>query len=96
MSKFTAGEWEYFASSLIGLSDDQKANWYLIGSPDGAVGFIRHESDARLIAAVPEMYALLNVWVKIQDEPTLMNAKERAEELLARIDGKEATHEGSK
>ena len=46
-------------------------------------------ANARLIAAAPEMYELLEVWVKVQAQPTLMEARARAQELLARIDGTE-------
>ena len=51
------------------------------------------KANAHLIAAAPEMYELLKVWVSIQAQPTLMNAREKAKELLARIDGKEADHD---
>ena len=44
------------------------------------------EANARLIAAAPEMYELLKVWTQTQVEPTLMNARKKAKELLARIE----------
>ena len=41
----------------------------------------------RMIAAAPEMYALLRVWVNIGAEPVLMEAKKQAKDLIAQIDG---------
>ena len=43
----------------------------------------------RLIAAAPKMYELLKVWTQIGVQPTLMNTRKRAKELLDSIDGKE-------
>ena len=50
-------------------------------------------ANAQLIAAAPEMYELLKVWANIQVQPTLMNARKKTQELLARIDGEEANHD---
>ncbi len=91
MIKFTSGEWKYLQSPLVGLGGSEQ--WYLVGSSERAVGFIRHEEDAKLIAAAPEMYELLKVWTQVGAEPMLRNARKRAEELLARIDNEEAEHE---
>ena len=51
------------------------------------------QANARLIAAAPEMYKLLKVWVNVQVQPTLREAQNTARELLARIDGVEASNE---
>ena len=51
------------------------------------------QANARLIAAAPEMYKLLKVWVNVQVQPTLREAQNTARELLARIDGVEIQHE---
>ena len=91
MSKFTSGEWKFLEWPMTFA--DSTEQWYLVGSPERAVGFIRHEEDAKLIAAAPEMYELLKVWTQVGAEPMLMNARDTARKLLARIDGEEAEHE---
>ncbi|MBQ4401949.1 MAG: hypothetical protein II832_07275 [Synergistaceae bacterium] len=53
----------------------------------------KREYVVRLIAAAPEMYELLRVWVQIQAQPMLRDAQDTARKLLALIDGKEASHE---
>ena len=62
-------------------------------TPDEAIEV--QKINARLIAAAPEMYKLLKVWTQIGAEPTLMNARKRAVELLDSIDGKDGEHEGT-
>ena len=52
------------------------------------IAMIRN-TNPQLTAAAPEMYELLKIWVQIQVQPTLMNAKDTARKLLDRIDGKE-------
>ena len=100
MSKFTGGEWKYLQSPLRGLGGDEQ--WYLIGSPERAVGFIRHEEDAKLIAAAPEMYDELYEVLQLLQGKSSYDGDEYSQHaedirgLLACIDGKEATHEGSK
>ena len=85
MSKFTCGTWE--VDMLYGDHPLVRADGKLIAD------CFTNEANARLIAAAPEMYELLKVWVNIQVQPTLMEAKNKARELLARIDGTEAEHE---
>ena len=89
MSKFTVGRWTE-SEGIITVSDEQ-GNWI------GNVADIlccknedEEKANARLIAAAPEMYELLEVWVNLQAQPTLMEARKRAQELLVRIDGTEA------
>ena len=86
MSKYTPGKWEAQShpTKYIEL-------WKVV-APDMTVAIgIMREHDARLMAAAPEMYDLLKVWVTVQAQPTLMYARERARELLASIDGTEET-----
>ena len=85
MSKFTSGKWDYLQS---GLGDDEQ--WYLVGSPERAVGFIRHEEDAKLIAAAPEMYRLLESIVSLLSVHSYSQGEAvKIHQLLARIDGEE-------
>ena len=104
MNKFLQGKWiadevgEYVFTRmpegcLIPVA--QMRSWgYLTGiggahlSSDEAIEI--QKANARLIAAAPEMYRLLKVWTQIGAEPTLKNARKQAEELLVRIDGKQA------
>ena len=51
------------------------------------------KAQSRPLAYVPEMYELLKVWTQVRAEPMLMNARDTARKLLARIDGEEAEHE---
>ena len=51
------------------------------------------KAQSRPLAYVPEMYELLKVWTQVGAEPMLMNARDTARKLLARIDGEEAEHE---
>ena len=77
MSKFTSGKWE--------IHDTKPYMIKAPGSPFLALAVSL--SDARLIAAAPEMYELLKVWVNVQAQPTLRVAQARARQLLSRIDG---------
>ena len=77
MSKYTSGKWEARPNRII-------ANGHVLAILNGG-----NAANERLIAAAPEMYELLEVWVNIQAQPTLKEARKRASELLARIDGEE-------
>lgn len=81
MSEFTQGKWEvdfiYGDHPIVTANDRIVADCF------------NNEANARLIAATPDMYELLKVWVQVQAQPTLRNAKDKARELLERIDGKE-------
>ena len=91
MAEFTKGKWAYNPPpkycSKEGLKDCHIFS--LQGNIAHFIGTVSTEEDARLIAAAPEMYRLLEVWTQIQAQPTLRNAQNSARELLARIDGKE-------
>ena len=100
MSKFTSGEWKFLEWPMTFA--DSTEQWYLVGSPERAVGFIRHEEDAKLIVAASEMYDELYEVLQLLQGKSSYDGDEYSQhaedirELLACIDGKEATHEGSK
>lgn len=97
MSKFTKGEWVYDDFSAIVETVSNNSRPICIVMEDSENDYSEEEdANGRLIAAAPKMYALLKVWTQVGAEPMLRNARKRAEELLARIDNEEATHEGSK
>ena len=91
---FTGGEWKYLECPLIGLCDGDKEQWYLVGSPERAVGFIRHERDVLLIAAAPEMYDELYDALQLLkgksswDGDEFSKQAKSIQDLLERIDGK--------
>ena len=102
MSEFTGGKWVTDDSGkyvFTKMPEDlmmvaQMRGWsYLTGvlnlSAKEAIKV--QKANARLIAAAPEMYELLKVWTNIQAQPTLMNARKRAQELLELIDETEAS-----
>ena len=104
MSEFTGGKWVTDDSGkyvFTKVPEDlmmvaQMRGWsYLTGvlnlSAKEAIKV--QKANARLIAAAPEMYELLKVWTNIQAQPTLMNARKRAQELLELIDETEAPNE---
>ena len=86
MSKFTKGKWiiDRDGSAIFSDSEDCYVAELSPANSDEQVA-----ANARLIAAASEMYELLKIWVQIQVQPTLMNAKDTARKLLDRIDGKE-------
>ena len=71
MPEFSKGMWRY--DNILGLFINSENNNTI--------------ANARLIAAAPEMYELLKVWVQVQAQPTLRNAQDKARELIERIDG---------
>ena len=86
MSEFTKGKWiiDRDGSAIFSDSEDCYVAELSPANSDEQVA-----ANARLIAAASEMYELLKIWVQIQVQPTLMNAKDTARKLLDRIDGKE-------
>ena len=84
MIKYTPGQWK-FVCWPIPLGENC-SDWYLVGSAERAVGFIRHKSDARLITAAPEMYELLKSVTEYQTD-RVWDVQYYARQLLARIDG---------
>lgn len=97
MSEFTKGKWTaFYGEDFHGIraahTDDEQGHDY--GNGQIIAHVVRWNdghswANARLIAAAPEMYELLKVWVQVQAQPTLRNAKDTAQKLLTRIDGKE-------
>ena len=95
MNEFTKGEWvaddmgEYVFAHGFNMMICQIRGWaYLKAqglSSDEAIDV--QKANARLIAAAPEMYELLKIWVQVGAQPTLRNAQDKARELLERIDG---------
>ncbi len=97
MSNFTKGKW-----SCDQLLPDKNDRSILITTPTAFIAkvLLRHdvsemEANARLIAAAPEMYRLLQNFVYPEEPITTrtLNLSSRAWELLRRIDGEEAEHE---
>lgn len=93
MTEFTKGKWDFCETPIHLGKGKFRSVFFLVGSHERAIGFIRHKDDARLIAAASEMYELLKVWVNVQAQPTLREAQKMAQELLARIDGEVTEHE---
>lgn len=91
--------WSYMEHPLISLGDNEQ--WYLVGSPERAVGYVRNEEDAKLIAHAPEMYELLKsefshrAFFTTSHEHLAVTEEHmtNVKMLLARIDGKEAEHD---
>ena len=50
-------EWSYVEHPLIGLGDNKQ--WYLVGSPERTIGYVRGKEDARLIAKAEKMHDFL-------------------------------------
>ena len=89
MSKFTGGEWQY--SEYIPEGITLNGREYLIQADGEDVALARTESDARLIAAAPEMYTLAAELANLPDEQCMISPIiHDARKLLARIDGEEA------
>lgn len=94
MSKFTGGKWE-----VVVIYGDH----YVIFSNDEVVAdCFGSNANGRLIAAAPEMYDELYEVLQLLQGKSSYDGDEYSQhaedirELLACIDGKEATHEGSK
>ena len=81
MSEFTAGKWD--VEMVYGDHPIVTAEGRIVAD------CFNNEANARLIAAAPEMYRLLNVWVNVQAQPTLRDSQAEARALLARIDGED-------
>ena len=91
MSKFTKGKWEITEHLDITCNDVYVA---LVCHEDHRELFSpQSRANARLIAAAPEMYELLKVWVNIQTQPTLIEMQKKTQNLLERIDVEEIKHD---
>ena len=85
MTAFTKGQWNFTETPVSLGKGEERSYWYLVGSPERAVGFIRHKEDARLIAAAPDMYGLLKA-VGFGSCDDCMPMMDAARKLIARID----------
>ena len=87
MSKLTRGKWHYFSSNGCIYCDGK-----LIAEVAGAGGpnyrHARGEANARLIAAAPELYELLEECADELGAIGLPKLSRECYELLARIDGR--------
>ncbi len=87
MSKFTPGPWKFSGVAIRGQNDEPDiARVYM------PVGMSEQEfdSNARLIAAAPEMYEALDallLWIDGKQKHPNADAQIEARALLARIDG---------
>ena len=89
MSEFTQGEWVY--DEPFGVIYSDATNMVIANVPGAGTGSCfcltpEGQANARLIAAAPEMYRLLDECV---DELGATGLSEECYELLNRIDGKE-------
>ena len=85
MPDFTGGEWEYEELKPGGITIIYAGGV----NPDEEgedIGFAKRKTDARLIAAAPEMYNALRCVNELLKDPRITG-------LLARIEGKEDAHE---
>lgn len=72
------------SKSMVFLDREDGSELARIDVSEGSEVMARAE---RLTAAAPEMYELLKVWTEIQAQPMLREARDKARELIARIDG---------
>ena len=96
MSKFTQGKWEWDKENCLVFttmySEDGSSERYYVADfeMDYAISREEREANARLIAAAPEMYELLESLVNILLVHSYSQDKAiRIANLLARIDGEE-------
>ena len=88
MTEFTKGKWVYDEPFGVIFSHETcEVIAHVQGAGTGSCFCSTQEgqANARLIAAAPDMYELLKVWVQVQAQPTLRNAQDKAQKLLARI-----------
>ena len=101
MSRFTQGKWELYPHvvrasfrvlATIRQADSDIAN---IAYIPVIHGFPEQEgqANARLIAVAPEMYVLLRKCAEDLEFVGLLSLSNECSNLLARIDGKDASHE---
>ncbi len=98
MSNFTTGEWEYVQAFGVVYSKDTSAIIASVCDAGTESSFSctpEGQANARLIAAAPEMYRLLQNFAYPEEPITTrtLNLSNRAWELLRRIDGEEEEHD---
>ena len=97
MSKFTGGEWKVIQGAGIDeldvISEEERNICCLFGYSVSRRD--EQKVNARLIAAAPEMYGLLQNFAYPEEPYDTREAElsNKVWELLRRIDGKEAAHE---
>ena len=93
MSEFTKGEWNFTETPVSLGKGEERSYWYLVGSPERAVGFIRHKEDARLIALAPEMYEVLKKAYDMGHLSWSLSNNQKAEEIIMKVEGKHERNE---
>ncbi len=100
MSKFTKEKWEYSDDTSVKIPEtlyfSPICNWFRVFNRKKKIGIalVPEEANARLIAAAPEMYDLLEdvAWYLEQiadDDDESSKYASSIQELLARIDGED-------
>lgn len=84
MSKFTEGPWINMGGEIY-ADDTNIATAWAFRSFDGKP--LEKETNARLIAAAPEMYETIKSFLQISNNDDGQKCFKQAKELLARIDG---------
>ena len=113
MSKFTGGKWKIDSTlrrvscptvceirpetSNENIPPQSIAHIPLMSFGEGSISKQEAEANARLIAAAPEMYRLLQNFAYPEEPITTrtLNLSNRAWELLRRIDGEEAEYDAN-
>ena len=98
MPDFTKGIWKYEEYGPNGVTINGKEYIIYTGSvnskePGEDIALAKREADARLIIVAPEMYELLEECADELGAIGLPTLSRECYELLARIDGKEASYD---
>ena len=78
--QFPKGEWDVVSKPVY--LGEGRSEWYLVHTPERAVGLVKHKSDARLIATAPIMYNLLDKLVHTKADNTFRFLKRISEVVL--------------
>ena len=89
MCVFTKGKWKYEETE----NNPINGTWYQITDKEGLIAICTRDNDfARLIAAAPEMFRLLDTISYLWDSGAIIDNTgniRRAQELISRIDSEE-------
>lgn len=96
MTDFTKGKWNYV--EWPSAPDKKAQNWYLVGSTDKAIGFIKNEADAKLLVNAPEMYNWIIDMLEYLacfsfEEEELTKLQTEGWKFYERLEGKDNEHE---
>ena len=96
MTDFTKGKWNYIEWPLS--LDKKDKDWYLVGSTDKAIGFIKNEADAKLLVNAPEMYNWIIDMLEYLacfsfEEEELKNLQTEGRKFYERLEGKGTEYE---